>query len=299
MQTALILSAGSLPQKFAGAERATQSLVPPGASPGRVALALLGQDPLTRWSGPAALGAAAAGIQLAEDESAYLLSPVRAEGGVILEELSLSPDAQVEVLEALREELCFEALQLAPGRPPILLVGRPLPGASTLEAEPLEGRSLSALPQGPAELLEGVVSASPDALADRGAGRATHLFPHCPSALSGAQPLRETWLGLGPSAVVGSSPLAKALATLLSLRHIPARPGQALQVAAREGAPYDLVVMLSEGEALEEEALAALPRWVWASTQADSAGKVSLLWRGGEQGKGSNLLQDLVLGGNP
>ena len=62
------------------------ALAPPDFDPAAAWLALLGQSPAARWRGPAPLALAAAGRSLGEDETVYLLSPVRAAGGRILAE---------------------------------------------------------------------------------------------------------------------------------------------------------------------------------------------------------------------
>jgi hypothetical protein len=261
-------------------------------------LGLLGQDPQVQaWTGPAAFYAAAAGLDLVrEEETAYLLDLVRVDDGRIAEAgLPWGPVRQGEILGRLAEALDDEPLQVCGGRPPVLVVGEPCVGPPVGAAAPLVGLALDDLDAGPPALLRRVIEEGRAACA--AAGRPGHtVFPHAPAGPGDVTPLREAWLGLGPSAVVGSRPEAEALAKLLSLTHVPARAGEELAQARREADVQDLVVAVCDGVPTE------LGEWgdavvvVAADSQCD--GLCELAWRGGAEalGEGEHLLWALLGG---
>lgn len=302
MTLVLVLDAASRPGAIAGGRSTPVSLVPDDFDPACYGLALLGQDPVATWSGPAPFALAAAGHELAEDETAYLLSPVRVPredpAERITEVVPLGPIRTGELLEALEEELVGEALMLVPGRPAVLVLAEPLKGPPTLLGEPLVGRSLEEIPSGPPALLDRVIDGSARACADAGRPRgATHLFPHSPGGPSGVRPLRETWLGLGTCAVVGGSSFARSLAGLLHVGHVASHPGAAVATAAGLLDGHDLVVVVCEQPGQDLTLLRRASALVVAGQPR--AGQVELTWRGPagvELGAGCGLLRPLLPG---
>lgn len=240
--SAALLVLGADPALLGPPRRLTLS--PPGFDPRAAWFALLGQSPATRWAGPAPLALAAAGRSPAEDETIYLLSPVRADG-VILAETPLSPNQQSDLLEALEESLEDAGLSCCAGPlGPTVTIGDAVAGPPSVVAEQLAGRALSDLPAGPSALLERLIASSARACAQRGFPRgATHLFPHAPAARLAYLPLREAWLGLGKVAFVGG-PLARACATLLGGTHWPSEPHQVLAEALARSATNALVIAI-------------------------------------------------------
>jgi hypothetical protein len=226
-----------------GGRHLLPELVPDGFDPRAGLLAVLGQDPRGTWTGPASWGIAAARAAQAEDETAYLFTPVRAVDGRIVESRPMSPGRARDLFEWLREEAGGEMVQTVPGDPPVLLVAEPLVGPPALCPATLAGRSLDTLPAGPPALLARMIETSRRACAEFG-GPVTHLFPNSPGGPSGVRPLRETWLGLGPSVVVGDGPLAVALSELLRLSRVSAETPQV--AVERYGPRYDLVVVVMD-----------------------------------------------------
>lgn len=263
--------------------------VPDGFDPRVGLLALLGQDPLGTWTGPAPWGVAAARAAQAEDETAYLFTPVRVADGRILEPVPMGPGRVRDLFEFLREEADGEMAQPIAGDPPVLLVAEPLVGPPALAPAVLSGRSLDALPAGPPAVLTRLIEASRRACLEVG-GSATHLFPNSPGGPSGVHPLRETWLGLGPSVVVGNGPLAVALSELLRLARFPAESPEA--AIERFGPRYDLVVVILDSppdSALE----LGCPTVV--TSDPDLLGRVPVaVSRGVPLGEGVDLLKPLV-----
>jgi hypothetical protein len=231
-ESALLVLCSGAPPALEGAPPHTIRAAPAGFDPLAAWLALLGQDPVARWRGQAPFALAAAGGVQAEDETAYLLSPVRVAGRRIEEVLELGPNTQREVLDLLEEALEDEVLTLRAGPlGPSLALAEEVPGPPQVAHDSLVGRELDDLPAGPPGLLARLIQASAQACSEAGRPRgATHLFPHGPARAEGFEPIREAWLGLSGAAFVGG-PLAHALATLLGGTHWPARPEDVLQVA--------------------------------------------------------------------
>lgn len=280
-------------------------LVPEGFDPRVAPLALLGQDPRSAWTGPAGYGVAAAKAFQAEDETAYLLTPVRAVGDTIQQPVGLGLGKVRDLLEWLGEELLGEAAQLVASDPPLLLVAEAHVGPSAIAPAQLSGRRLDELPAGPPAVLRRIVEASRQALLELG-GAATHLFPNSPGCPTRVQPLRETWLGLGASALVGDGPDAQAIARLLGLSHRPLDSGGlGLREALHEVQSKDLVVAwLSDAQAEAfgalDKALPDVPNLAVA-WPADKDGAVPLIWLsrdGSEVGEGVDLLRPLALRGS-
>jgi hypothetical protein len=278
------------------------SLVPEGFDPRVAPLALLGQDPRTAWTGPAGYGIAAAKAFQAEDEAAYLLTPVRAAGGAIEQTVRLGRGKVQDLLEWLGEELIGEAAQLVASDPPLLLIAEAHVGPSAIAPAELSGRRLDELPSGPPAVLQRVIEASRKACLELG-GAATHLFPNSPGSPTRVQPLRETWLGLGASALVGDGPDAQAIARLLGLSWRPlSSGGLGLREALHEVQGKDLVVVwLSPAQAEAfgplDIALPDVPNLAvaWPS---DREGAVPLTWLsrdGSALGEGFDLLRPLAL----
>ena len=287
----LVLCAGE-PPAIEGASAQTLRVAPAGFDPLAGWLALLGQDPVVRWRGRAPLALAAAGGVQAEDETAYLLTPVRVAGRRIEATLELGPNTQREVLDFLEESLEDEVLTLRAGPlGPSLALAEEVPGPPQVAHEALTGRDLDDLPAGPPELLARLIQASALACSEAGRPRgATHLFPHAPARAGGFEPIREAWLGLTSVAFVGG-PLAHALASLLGGTHWPARPDQVLEVAYshRDGPHQNALVVAVEPEApslldltgWDRLALAGPPR------ATDAGVDLTLRLRGASPGSGA------------
>ncbi len=308
MNLVLVLRSGQqrdLHAALPGGTALSPRLVPEGFDPRVAPLALLGQDPRSTWTGPAGYGLAAAKAYQSEDETAYLLTPVRVADGTIEESVRLGPGKVRDLKEWLGEELVAEAAQVVASDPPLLLVAEAHVGPSAIAPAELVGRRIDELPAGPPAVLGRVIEASRQAFLELGGG-ATHLFPNSPGCPTRVQPLRETWLGLGPSAVVGDGPDARAIARLLGLSHRPVvSGGLGLQEALHEVAGRDLVIaVLSDAQA---EAFGPLDKALpdvqnlavaWAP---DSEGRVPLVWlsrEGIELGEGVDLLRPLALQGS-
>src|SRR5690606_30336348 len=90
---------------------------------------------------------------------------------------------------------------------------------------------------------------------------------------------RAVWPTVGPVAVVGASPLARALARLLELALVPAEPGGELRAAADALAGHDVVVALLTAPAIDLAPLDGAPLVVLAS-EPDGDGTVELAVRG-------------------
>lgn len=267
-----------------GAGAARREVTPAGWPSAAGWLALLGQEPLAAWTGPAPFLAASAGIELSPDETAYVLSPVRVEDGVVV----AAPAAHRSRLEAacehLREALADEPLSVVAGPAGlVLIVPEPAVGPAAPCAAPLVGRRLDAPPAGPPVLLERVIARSREAWAEVG-GPATHFFPHTPGGPPQVRPLREAWLGLGPSVVVGEargSGEARALATLLRLDLAPVA-ADPLGAALAE-AWADLALVVTRG-APDPGALARLADAAGAlALVRAAAGRAELVWRARSQ----------------
>jgi len=278
MKLAVVLVPGfELPPLPGGGQTEQRILAPPGYPMAAALLALLGQDPLA-WTGPAAFAACAAGVTLASDETAYLLTPVRARDGAIVEEVACPALRRRGGLAELDEALEGEALQLLAGEPPVLLVGEPLTGPPALWAETLVGRRLDALPAGPPALLRRVIDASRGKLP----GGAL-LFPNSPGRAGRWRPLREAWLGIGPGVLTGSSPLAAALAGALGLRLEPAPAGGEVAAAAAAAGSCEVAVAVCAETPASLEPLAAAEALVAVAPVATPGGALPLLelaWRG-------------------
>lgn len=293
----LVLCAGE-PPAVEGAAPQTLRVAPAGFDPLAGWLALLGQDPVARWRGRAPLTLAAAGGVQAEDETAYLLTPVRVAGGRIEAELELGPHTQREVLDHLEEALEDEVLTLRAGPwGPSLALAEEVPGPGQVAHEPLAGRALDDLPAGPPELLARLIQASASACSEAGRPRgATHLFPHAPAAAGSFEPIREAWLGLASVSFIGG-PLAHALASLLGGTHWPARPEEVLQVAKSR---QDALVVAVEPTPPTDLDLTGLGRLALAGppTATPSGVELTLRLRGAPPGTTTNaaeLLRDWVL----
>ena len=125
-----------------GGTLAHPELVPAGYDARVAPLALLGQRPHATWTGPAPYGLAAARAAHAEDETAYLLTPVRVRGETIEADVVVSVDKllMVEVDEkahATRDgeteatrDLCV-ALHRPPAATPMHWPDQPRPGAAS------------------------------------------------------------------------------------------------------------------------------------------------------------------------
>ena len=272
---ALLVLSQEPPPVLSGSARAlTLQVAPTGFDPLAGWLCLLGQDPVACWRGPAPLVLAAGGGVQAEDETAYLLAPVRAEGGAIQAVLELTESPQREVLEQLEESLEDEVISLQAGPlGPSLTLAEAVAGPPSVAGEVLIGRTLDDLTTGPRGLLSRLVQASEGACLAAGRPRGvTHLFPHAPAAPGGLIPLRESWLGLPSVSFVGG-PLARALASLLGGTHWPARADEVLRLAR---ARIDALVVAVEPATLEPLELTGIPRLAIAGPPRAGAGGVEL-----------------------
>lgn len=278
--SALLVLCSSSPPVLEGTSPQTLTVAPAGFDPLAGWLALLGQDPVARWRGRAPLALAAAGGVQAEDETAYLLTPVQVVNGRIEKVLELGPRTQRELLDALEESLEDEVLTLRAGPlGPTLALAEEVPGPPGVALEPLVGRDLEDLPAGPPDLLRRTIEASRAACSATGQPQGvTHLFPHSPAAPDGLEPIREAWLGLASASFVGG-PLAHALGVLLGGTHWPARPEEVLRVARERS---DALVVAVEPGALNLLDLAGLPRvaLVGPPEAAQDGVKVTLRVRG-------------------
>ncbi len=269
-----------LEELLPGARPARREVTPAGWPSPAVWLGLLGQEPLAAWRGPAPFLAASAGVELSEDETAYVLSPVRVEDGEIVAAPEPHPSRVEGAFEHLREALSGEPLSVtAAPAGLVLIVPEPAAGPAAPCAAPLVGRRLDALPAGPPALLERVIARSRAAWAEVG-GPATHFFPHTPGGPPRVRPLREAWLGLGPSVVVGdarASGAARALATLLRLDLAPLAADPLAAAAAEARADLTLVVTQDEPD---PRALARLAEAAGALALVRAAsGRAELAWR--------------------
>ncbi|RMG16617.1 MAG: hypothetical protein D6731_05780 [Planctomycetota bacterium] len=274
-------------------------LVPPGFDPAVARLALLGQDPRSTWTGPAAWGLSCVRTDLAEDESAYLFTPVRVADGVVVEApVRLASGRVLDLLEWFEEETPCDPVQVFAANPPLLVLGEPHVGPPALRPEPLVGRSLSDLPAGPPELLRRMIDMSELACLEVG-GRATHFFPNSPGPPSRVQPLRETWLGLRRALVVGGSPVAYGLAHSLRIGHAPAAAGDELAAARAAAEGQELVVIVREEPPAELAAAFPDALALAVAGRPDAEGRVPLAWLSrAEQAldEGVDLLKPLALG---
>jgi hypothetical protein len=279
--------------------QARRSLVPAGYAPQVGALALLGQDPLQAWAGPATWAALGAGSVVSEDETAYLLTPVRLEGERVAEVLRPGAGALDDLREALGEDpdLAGEAAAIAVAEGElVLVVGTPFQGPPSLRRERLVGRSADCLPAGSARLLARVVVAG-RRVGGRlltGAAGSGALIPHSPGGPAELTPLREVWLGVGRGVVVGArAQSVRALAEGLGLARIAVRPGEELHTVAEAEGRYDVGLALVE-EPGDLDLLAGASAVVVASAP-DEAGWVGLAWRGeGVLGEGVDPLRGLL-----
>ncbi|MGE0712384.1 MAG: hypothetical protein AB7N76_33015 [Planctomycetota bacterium] len=286
----LLVLSQHAPPRLPEGERRRVALVPAGIDPGAAWWALLGQDPAAAWTGPAPLALASAGLPLAEDESAYLLEPVRVDGERVVEALALEPALRRALVERLRAALEGEGLAVhaTPWGIALVLPERASGPPAPATPRALLGRPVDALPAGPPALLRRVVAAA-RAVCAAAPGPVTHLLPGAPSGPARMQPLREAWLGLGPVAAVGDEAWTRALALLLGCAAWPCPPGAELALAAERRVAL-VVAICPQAVAAE-----ALPARVAVAGPPDARGALELAWRGAALGEpGPDLLRDLL-----
>lgn len=287
---ALVLAPGRLESTVLpnlASTRARLPLVPHGYPREAGALALLGQEAASAWSGPATFAAAASGRALGPSETAWLLEPVRvASDGVSVIEgpLRLGAAALADVLEHLAAALeqAGSPLELIAGEPTTLVLPEGLADQpSTAIAELLQGRPLETFWEGH-EALEPVVRASQQACQEAG-GAATHLVPHSPAGPLRVRSLREVWPEVRSAAIVGGAPAARALAVLLGLTPVSAAPGQEVAVAAEAAREHDVVIAYLEDAVLDPVDLSALDgaaKALVVAGEPDAEGAIELVVRG-------------------
>jgi hypothetical protein len=284
---ALVLVPGTLEATTLDGARARLPLVHHGYPREAGALALLGQEAASAWSGPAAFAAAASGRALRPSETAWLLEPVRvaSDGGSVIEgPLRLGAAALADVLEHLAAALeqSGSPLELVAGEPTTLVLPEGLADQpSTAIAELLQGRPLETFWEGH-EALEPVVRASQQACRDAG-GPATHLVPHSPAGPLRVRPLREVWPQVRSAAIVGGAPAARALAVLLGLTPLSAAPGQELAVAAEAAREHEVVIAYLGDATFDPADLSALDgaaQVLVVAGEPDAEGTLELVVRG-------------------
>ena len=112
MSATLVLCLEHLPELGGGdVQRERRALVPAGIDPQAAWWALLGQDPAARWTGLPPVWLGSVGRVIAEDETGYVLRPVRAEP---FAEVQLGAGPRRRVLEALAELLDEEDYHASP-----------------------------------------------------------------------------------------------------------------------------------------------------------------------------------------
>lgn len=228
---------------------------------------------------------------IAEDETGYVLRAVEAQDGVVTREVELGLGAQRDVLDRLEaDELSLFASVWGLAA----LVPEPMSGPPRQGPLDLRGRALSDLPHGPPALLERLIARSAEVLREVGRpGRATHLLPCAPSGPSRFQPLREAWLGLGPTSCTGPRGWTLATRVLLGCEGWPSHPGRELAESRERPSELCLVVCT---QPLTPSDLDAEPAAVVLGPP-DEEGAVEVTWRGPEpEGEGADLLGGWALG---
>ncbi|HBP21515.1 MAG TPA: hypothetical protein DEA08_27480 [Planctomycetes bacterium] len=228
---------------------------------------------------------------IAEDETGYVLRAVEASEGVVAREVELGLGAQRDVLDHLdADELSLFASVWGLAA----LVPEPMSAPPQQGLQSLVGRALGELPHGPPALLERLVARSAEALREVGRpGRATHLLPCAPSGPTRFRPLREAWLGLGPTSCTGPREWTLAARVLLGCDPWPSHPGRELVESRERPSALSVVVCAEELDLLD---LDAEPAAV-VLAPPDGEGWVELTWRGAEpSGEGADLLRAWALG---
>ena len=82
-------------------------------------------------------------------------------------------------------------------------------------------------------------------------GRATHLLPCAPSGPTRFRPLREAWLGLGPTSCTGPREWTLAARVLLGCDPWPSHPGRELVESRERPSALSVVVCAEELDLLD------------------------------------------------